>query len=175
MAHLTREEILKSGEVAPEYRKVCSFPVFCLWIPTAIAAFPYHHVTNFLVLLDKTSQEPFQAFEARPIEITGSDVFEQRASRAAHLEKLRHLYPIPGPIPELVKETLHDVPTRDGASIRVKVYQPLSGPPDGGSPLIMMYHEGGWSMGDLTDEDLNCRMFARDLGAVCVNVEYRYA
>lgn len=38
----------------------------------------------------------------------------------------------------------------------------------------MMYHEGGWSMGDLTDEDLNCRMFTRDLGAVCVNVEYRY-
>lgn len=30
-------------------------------------------------------------------------------------------------------------------------------------------------MGDLTDEDLNCRMFARDLGAVCVNVEYRLA
>ena len=38
----------------------------------------------------------------------------------------------------------------------------------------MMYHEGGFSMGDLTDEDLNCRMFTRDLGAVCVNVEYRY-
>ncbi|KAK6396585.1 hypothetical protein LTR65_008483 [Meristemomyces frigidus] len=36
-------------------------------------------------------------------------------------------------------------------------------------------HEGGWSMGDLTDEDLNCRMFARDLGAVCVNVDYRLA
>ena len=30
-------------------------------------------------------------------------------------------------------------------------------------------------MGDLTDEDLNCRMFARALGAVCVNVEYRLA
>lgn len=30
-------------------------------------------------------------------------------------------------------------------------------------------------MGDLTDEDQNCRMFARDLGAVCVNVDYRLA
>jgi len=28
-------------------------------------------------------------------------------------------------------------------------------------------------MGDLTDEELNCRIFARDLGCVCVNVEYR--
>lgn len=30
-------------------------------------------------------------------------------------------------------------------------------------------------MGDLTDEDQNCRLFARDLGAVAVNVEYRLA
>lgn len=40
--------------------------------------------------------------------------------------------------------------------------------------MVMMYHEGGWSMGDLTDEDMNCRMFVRDLGVVAVNVEYRY-
>jgi acetyl esterase/lipase len=30
-------------------------------------------------------------------------------------------------------------------------------------------------MGDLTDEDLNCRMFARELDVVAVNVEYRLA
>jgi acetyl esterase/lipase len=115
----------------------------------------------------------FQAFESHPTDIAGGDFFAQRAARADHLSRLRHLYPIPGPIEEQVKETLHDVPTRDGASIRVKVYQPVAGPPRDGSPLIMMYHEGGWSMGDLTDEDMNCRMFARDLRAVCVNAEYR--
>jgi acetyl esterase/lipase len=114
-----------------------------------------------------------QAFEARPVDIKEPDFFKHRAARAAHLTKLRHLYPIPGPIPESVNESLHDVPTCDGSSIRVRVYQPVAAPPDGGSPLIMMYHEGGWCMGDLTDEDLNCRMFTRDLGAVCVNVEYR--
>ncbi|KAH9869547.1 hypothetical protein IAQ61_006754 [Plenodomus lingam] len=136
MAHLTREEILKSGEVAPEYRK---------------------------------------AFEARPLDIARADFFESRSARAEHLQKLRHLYPIPGPIPDVVKETMHTVPMRDGATINVRVYQPVAGPPEGGSPLIMMFHEGGWSMGDLTDEDMNCRMFTRDLGAVCVNVEYRLA
>ncbi|KAJ4290279.1 hypothetical protein N0V90_010494 [Kalmusia sp. IMI 367209] len=135
MAHLTREEVLKSGEVAAEYRK---------------------------------------AFEARPVAISGTDVPGWRASRASHLEKLRHLYPIAGPIPGEVTETMHDVPARDGYAIRVRVYQPVKGPPQGGSPLVMMYHEGAWMMGDLTDEDLNCRMFARDLGCVCVNVEYRY-
>jgi acetyl esterase/lipase len=30
-------------------------------------------------------------------------------------------------------------------------------------------------MGDRTDEDLNCRLFARDFGGVAVNVEYRLA
>lgn len=114
------------------------------------------------------------AFEARAVEISGTDITGWRTSRAEHLQKLRHLYPIPGPIPDSVIESIHDVPTRDGKSIRVKVYQPVTGPPKGGSsPLIMMYHEGAWMMGDLTDEDLNCRMFTRDLGAVCVNVEYR--
>lgn len=133
------------------------------------------HLTRQEVLHSGAVSPTYQkAFEARPVDISGADITGWRTSRAEHLQKLRHLYPIPGPIPHLVTETLHEVPTRDGSVIRVKVYQPVVRLPEGrGSPLIMMYHEGGWMMGDLTDEDLNCRMFARDLGAVCVNVEYR--
>ncbi|KAK1092797.1 hypothetical protein LTR48_003609 [Friedmanniomyces endolithicus] len=103
-----------------------------------------------------------------------ASVLDIRQNRANHLAKLRHFYPIPGPIPELVKESLHQVAIRNGSSIRVKVYVPVKHSPES-SPLIVMMHEGGWMMGDLTDEDLNCRMFARDLGAVCVNIEYRLA
>ena len=133
------------------------------------------HFTRQEILDSSTVSPSYKtAFEARPVDLSGTDISGWRASRAEHLQKLRHLYPIPGSIPE-VTETLHDVLTRDGHStIRVKVYQPAAGPPEGkSSALIMMFHEGGWMMGDLTDEDLNCRMFARDLGAVCVNVEYR--
>ncbi|KAJ4992904.1 lipase 2 [Stagonosporopsis vannaccii] len=135
------------------------------------------HLTREEVLASGTISPTFKAaFDARPVEISGSDILGWRNSRAGHLQKLRHLYPISGPIPDAVTETLHDVPTRDGASIRVKVYQPVAEPVEGKfRPLIMMYHEGGWMMGDLTDEDQNCRMFSRDLGAVCVNVEYRLA
>lgn len=133
------------------------------------------HLTREEVLASGTISPTYKkASEARPVDISGTDITAWRTSRAEHLQKLRHLYPISGPIPNHVTETLHEVPTRDAKSIRVKVYQPVIGLPEGGScPLIMMYHEGGWMMGDLTDEDLNCRMFARDLGAVCVNVEYR--
>lgn len=122
---------------------------------------------------------PNKALERSPFpDLTAGDpnasVQTVRHNRAEHLKKLRHLYSIPGPIPADVKESDHQVPTRDGQSIRVRVYVPTkktSAP----RPLIVMYHEGGWRMGDLTDEDLNCRMFACDLGAVCVNVEYRLA
>ncbi|KAF2493069.1 alpha/beta-hydrolase [Lophium mytilinum] len=114
------------------------------------------------------------AVAANPISVTGTDILSFRASRAEHLKALRHLYPIPGPIPEQVVETDHQVPVRDGSKIAVRVYEPKY-KREGGSPLILAYHEGGWSMGDLTDEEMNCRMWTRDLGAVCINVEYRLA
>lgn len=103
-------------------------------------------------------------------------IHDVRQSRAAHLASLRHLYPIPGPLYDEVHEKLHHVAMRDGETIPVKVYTPVK-PLDSGSgrPLVVMFHEGGWTRGDLTDEDLNCRIFARDLGAVCVNVDYRLA
>ena len=55
----------------------------------------------------------------------------------------------------------------------MRIYTPVR-TPAGGSPLIVLYHEGGWAMGDLTDEEVNARLFSRELGAVCVNVDYRY-
>lgn len=73
-----------------------------------------------------------------------------------------------------MKEEDRKIQTRDGAEITVRIYTPVKAP-EQGSPLIVMFHEGGWSMGDLTDEEVNCRMFSRDLGAVCVNVDYRSA
>lgn len=103
----------------------------------------------------------------------GSDFFALREHRAAMLREKHHLRYLPGPIKEVAE---HDrkIPVRDGSEITVRIYQPeKSRVPGQGSPLIVMYHEGGWSMGDLTDEETNCRLFSRDLGAVCVNVEYR--
>lgn len=102
------------------------------------------------------------------------DLLTMRRNRAAHIRTKRSLYPIPGAIPAEVSETEHMVTCRDGASIRTVIYTPTT-PGSAGGPLIIMLHEGGWSMGDYTDEELNCRMFARDLHAVCVNVEYRLA
>ncbi|KAI0149720.1 putative lipase/esterase [Hypoxylon sp. NC0597] len=97
-----------------------------------------------------------------------------REHRATTLREKHHLRYIPGPIPDQVSEEDRKIPVRDGAEITVRIYRPVTRPAQG-SPLIVMYHEGGWSMGDLSDEETNCRLFSRDLGAVCVNVDYRLA
>lgn len=97
-----------------------------------------------------------------------------REHRATRLRESHHLRYLPGPIPEQVREEDRKVTMRDGHEIAIRVYAPLKAP-SGGSPLIVMYHEGGWCMGDLSDEEVNCRLFSRDLGAVCINVEYRLA
>ena len=65
------------------------------------------------------------------------------------------------------------IPVRDRTTIRVRVYAPVKSE-EKEKPLVVMFHEGGWCMGDLTDEDMDCRLFVRDLGVVAVNVEYRY-
>lgn len=95
-----------------------------------------------------------------------------REHRATTLREKHHLRYIPGPIPEQVSEEDRKIPVRDGAEITVRIYRPVRKPAES-SPLIVMYHEGAWSMGDLSDEETNCRIFSRDLGAVCVNIEYR--
>jgi acetyl esterase/lipase len=39
----------------------------------------------------------------------------------------------------------------------------------------MFYHGAGFCLGDLEMEKMNCRLFANEFGAVCVNVYYRLA
>lgn len=65
-------------------------------------------------------------------------------------------------------------PARDGYKIPVRIYRPEKSPA-GGSPLIVFYHGGGFALGDLELEELNCRNFTREFGAVVVNVDYRLA
>ncbi|EHL01750.1 alpha/beta-Hydrolase [Glarea lozoyensis ATCC 20868] len=100
-----------------------------------------------------------------------------RAHRAAILREKWPLRYLPGPIPEVLERDLR-IPVRNGAEITIRIYTPVNTKPGGedeSRPLIVMFHEGGWGMGDLSDEEVNCRLFSRDLGAVCVNVEYRLA
>jgi acetyl esterase/lipase len=97
-----------------------------------------------------------------------------REFRAKHLRSLQHLLPIPSAIPDVFEEKDVFIPADDGHQIRARVYA-LTKPDKRAYPVIVLYHEGGWCFGDLSDEEMNARMFVRDLGVVCLNVEYRPA
>ncbi|KAF2837914.1 alpha/beta-hydrolase [Patellaria atrata CBS 101060] len=131
-----------------------------------------HEELSKLNILDLEYKSEIEKY---PMPDLGIDVLTIRERRAIHLANLRQYLPYPGPIPEVSERDIQ-IPTRDGTQITLRIYTPdASRVPTTGSPLYVAYHEGGWCFGDLTDEELNCRTFAKEFGAVCVNVEYRLA
>jgi acetyl esterase/lipase len=84
------------------------------------------------------------------------------------------IYAALGPTPEGITEADNEVKMRDGKSITIRSYTPNQ-TPKGGSPLIIMYHGGGFCIGGLENETGTCRDFALQLGAVVLNVDYRLA
>lgn len=61
---------------------------------------------------------------------------------------------------------------RAGGSIPARVYWPSTA---ADLPLVVYYHGGGFTIGDLVTHDNICRRLARDAGAVVVSVDYRLA
>jgi acetyl esterase/lipase len=79
-----------------------------------------------------------------------------------------------GPPPAGITEQDHHVKVRDGSSILIRSYTPDKAP-EGGSPLIVQFHGGGFCVGAIENEAPTCRTLALKLGAVVLNVEYRLA
>jgi acetyl esterase/lipase len=104
--------------------------------------------------------------------VTVDDV---RKARISHLETRRPYYPVPGPIPELVeeKDVYVDYPEAD-RKIQIRVYcsTDVSTTAAARLPVIMLMHEGGWKLGDISDEEHNARLFASSFDCVVLNVEY---
>lgn len=71
-----------------------------------------------------------------------------------------------------VNETDHQVSMRDGHKILVRTYAAAS-PISGGSPLAVLYHGGGWCIGDVTGEELLSRLLVSKLGMAVASVDYR--
>lgn len=81
-----------------------------------------------------------------------------RAAIPAELEPVGEITDrtIPGPVGDLA----------------VRIYRPDSVGPH---PLLMMFHGGGWLIGDLDHEDPSSRRMCNQLNAVVVSVDYRLA
>lgn len=67
------------------------------------------------------------------------------------------------------------VPTRDGVTIRARLYQPVEPSWAEPAPALVYYHGGGFTVGSVDTHDALCRMFARDGGCTVLSVDYRLA
>jgi acetyl esterase len=65
----------------------------------------------------------------------------------------------------------HNIPTTY-ARIPVRVYRP-SDEPD--LPLLLWFHGGGWTSGNLETHDSTCRLLCDDVGCIVMSVDYRLA
>ena len=77
------------------------------------------------------------------------------------------------PCPEIEVGNTEDklIPVTDG-EISIRIYTPEG---DGPFPLILMFHGGGWVIGDLDTADLQSRKVCIGVQAVVVSVDYRLA
>lgn len=71
-------------------------------------------------------------------------------------------------------EEEHLMTTRDGARVKCRTYTP-TWDYAGGRGVYVVFHGGGFCLGDLSNEELLCRLLSKHLDIVCVNVEYRLA
>ncbi len=60
----------------------------------------------------------------------------------------------------------------DAGGVSARVYRPVG---DGPFPVVMMFHGGGWVIGDLTTADGQSRDVCRGAGALVISVDYRLA
>ncbi|MGK4584925.1 alpha/beta hydrolase [Kitasatospora sp. HPMI-4] len=77
----------------------------------------------------------------------------------------------PAPGPELHEITDRTVPGPDGP-VPVRVYRPG---PERGLPVLVWFHGGGWTLGDLSSTDGACRHLAAEAHCVVVSAEHRLA
>lgn len=72
------------------------------------------------------------------------------------------------PVGEITERT---IPGPAG-EIPIRIYRPTT---DGPHPLIMLFHGGGWVIGDVDSEDSMSRGLVNRVNAVLVSVDYRMA
>ncbi|CAB3717652.1 alpha/beta hydrolase [Paraburkholderia rhynchosiae] len=95
-----------------------------------------------------------------------------QAARASY-EKSAPILEIPS-APMFAVEDLR-IQTRDGATIRARLYQAAEPSWAEPAPALVYYHGGGFTVGSVDTHDALCRMFARDGRCAVLSVDYRLA
>jgi acetyl esterase len=114
--------------------------------------------------IDPTMQALLDAF---PFKFTADDGVEVAR------EQMRQLKAPPEALPEMRIEE-RTVDYGDITGIPVRIYWPPIAQHDN-LPVVVFYHGGGWSIGDLDTHDTLCRLSCRDAGVHVLSIDYRLA
>jgi acetyl esterase len=116
--------------------------------------------------LDPTLQLMLSAL--RTVGIDGLAVDDDPAASRAQLHEM--ILSLPGPQIHVAVSDI-SIPGPAG-EIRARHYRPASDEP---APLLVFYHGGGWTIGDLDTYDALCRLTCRDAGIHVLSIDYRLA
>ena len=109
----------------------------------------------------------YEAMLRQLAEAGGPNLIEMEP--AAAREMFRAMQPAPAELGEGVRNV--SIPGPAG-ELGLRIYAPAG---DGPFPIAMMFHGGGWVIGDLDTADGQCRGVRDSAGCVVVSVDYRLA
>lgn len=99
------------------------------------------------------------------------DVFELRAGANERLDEAKAAL---GGAPDGVEEEDVEIPLRNGEKNRAILFKPTKRPASG-SPLVVLFHGGGFCIGAPEGETPTARNLTQSLGATCISASYRLA
>jgi len=80
-----------------------------------------------------------------------------------------------GDVPDMAEITDILAKTPKGQEIPLRKYRGSGARENENQPVIMFFHGGGWTIGDLETHDIPCRQLAIKSGATVIAVDYRLA
>jgi acetyl esterase len=116
-------------------------------------------IAQVLELIAKAKRPPFHTLTAA-------------AARASYERSALIIDIAPAPMFEIQDI---DIPTRDGASIRARIFHPVEPAWTSPAPTLVYFHGGGFVVGSISTHAALCRRLAADSGCAVVSVEYRLA
>ncbi|WP_251970394.1 alpha/beta hydrolase [Sphaerotilus microaerophilus] len=124
-------------------------------------------------MLDPQARALLDLMEARGVPPTHT--LTPAEARKFYRERRFFSQPDPPAVGEL-RELLIPGPTGPASPIPARLYRPLQAAQQPGElPVLVYFHGGGWTIGDLDTHDTLCRQLANGSGCAVVSVDYRLA
>jgi acetyl esterase/lipase len=138
------------------------------WIPTAAQR---ALVRGRAVMIDGNTLDPTLQLMLTGLHAVGIDGLVVDDDAAASRAEMREMT-LSFPGPQIHVEVDEIMLPGQGVEIGARHYRPPNG---AAAPLLVFYHGGGWTIGDLDTADALCRLTCRDAGIHVLSIDYRRA